>query len=426
MESLAARLIGSRERKITFVATVIATAFIANCFYYYFWSFYGHAAYPYNTFLVNGLFGDFSGSASAWRGGQFNAVGYGMAYFPSTFLFMAPLFNLFEVTAGQWIFAVIILAVILIYTFLNVRTDTIMGSVRDMVIFGLMSYPVHFEIVTGNLEGVLFIFLVLFIYFYAQGKPTLAAVFLAAAASMKLFPAVFLVLFIKDRRWRGFGWCIAFIVIFSIVPLLIFPGGILGPDGIVGFWNRFSKSVGMYSDLMIFSIAGMHYGHSLLNGWEAAMAPFPLNVHAISKPYAVFAGITFLLLAAYVVRVEQVLWRSVAILALSMCLLPYTSTDYKLLDLMIPMYLFLNYRTEHSEGSFDLIVASLFALLMISKTPFYVWGNGWGSMNVILNPLIMVAIIATIVWAGFRRRQADCVSLMVLTGHPQAPVLGDV
>ncbi len=401
-------LVVSREGKIGLVTTVIVVAFLANCCLYYYWTFWAHAAYPHNTFLVNGLFGDYFGSAEAWRHGQFNNVGYGMAYFPGTFLFLAP-FAIFSPTiVSALVFAAFVTSFTLIYTFFNVKTDNVVTSIRDAAIIVLMSYPLLFEITTLNLEGIVFVFVCLFIFLYRRGDWAPAAFCLAAAASMKLFPAVFLVLYVRDRRWRDLAACIALAIALSFLPLLIFDGGFFGPGQLPGYLHRLHESLGMYSALMIFSVSGMHFGHSLLNAWQAVAGPYYPGTSKILWPYMVFAAACFLAAAAYVTFVEKILWRRVAVLTIAMCLLPFTSTDYKLMYFLIPLYLFINHRAEPGEWRLDLTFIIMFSLLLIPKAALYsdLWGDVYGSMNTVINPLVMIAMLATIIWSGFARTKA--------------------
>jgi hypothetical protein len=396
----------TRERKIAFIAAIIVVAFFANWLYYYYWSFFGMAEYPYNSFLPkSGPFGDYYGSASAWRAAGFESVGYGMAYFPSTFLFLQPFSLIANIDVSAWIFVSLVACFTVAYTFLNVRTRDVAASVRDTVIIALMSYPLLFEVSTGNVEGILFAFLCLFMAAYRRREFRVATAFLAAASSMKLFPAVFLVLYIKDRRWREIAWFAAFVAALSLLPLLIFQGGIFAPGGLPAYLDRLHQSLAMYSNLMIIEVPGMHYGHSLLNGVRAALGPYFPDMHVLAKPYLAFAGLTFLLLSLYVIFVENVLWKRVTVLTIAMCLLPYTSTDYKLLELFIPLFLFINDAEVRGEERLETAYLTIFALLLIPKTPFYVWGDGWASMNTILNPLLMIAMLGLIIWGGLKRRR---------------------
>lgn len=74
-------------------------------------------------------------------------------------------------------------------------------------------------------------------------------------------------------------------------------------------------------------------------------------------PYLIFSMAMFGIVTAYITRYETVLWKKVSLLVMCMNLLPYTSTDYKLLHLFIPLFLFINHQ---KEDKWDLVYIVLF------------------------------------------------------------------
>ena len=395
--------IATRDRQIGVLALIVGGAFLANVLFYFYRVKFGGVVYPFNSFLPNGLFGDFFGSYNAWMAGGFATASYGMAYFPSTFLFLQPFLLIPNPLVSAICFSILVVGFTLGYAYRSIRSANTVGSWCNAILISLTSYPLLFEVATGNVEGLLFAFLVFFVYFYRAEKFAIAACFLAAAASMKLFPAVFVVLFVADRRWRELAYFAGFTAFFTLAPLLLFYGGQYGPGGFAGYFERLHQSELAYSNLMIMTIAGMHYGHSLLNGLQAALGPFfPSGAYG-AKLYAFFTVVVFALVSLYVVYVERVFWKRIALLTVAMCILPYTSTDYKLLEIFIPLFLFIN-RTDASRSDpLDRTYLVLFALLLIPKTPLYLWHDGSASLNTVLNPLIMIVIVGLIVVSGLRR-----------------------
>ncbi len=69
-------------------------------------------------------------------------------------------------------------------------------------------------------------------------------------------------------------------------------------------------------------------------------------------------------MAAYLVLVDEVLWRKVTLLVCALNLLPIVSGDYKLLYLFVPLYLFINKEELHRM---DWVYAVLFSLLLIPE-----------------------------------------------------------
>jgi hypothetical protein len=67
--------------------------------------------------------------------------------------------------------------------------------------------------------------------------------------SMKLFPAVFLILLLSDKKYREILYTLLYVFILSLIPLLIFDGGIR--SGLGNYLNNLTASQKMYAELMI-------------------------------------------------------------------------------------------------------------------------------------------------------------------------------
>ena len=67
----------------------------------------------------------------------------------------------------------------------------------------LTSYPLDTLVDRGNTEGVVLMVLACGLIAYRGGYTLLSAVLIGLAASPKLAPALFLVLFLLDRRYKA-------------------------------------------------------------------------------------------------------------------------------------------------------------------------------------------------------------------------------
>ena len=65
-----------------------------------------------------------------------------------------------------------------------------------------LTYPFLFTMDRGNIEILLFISLLFFLYYFLQKKFVLSAIFLSIAIAMKAFPAVFLILYLPEKKYR--------------------------------------------------------------------------------------------------------------------------------------------------------------------------------------------------------------------------------
>ncbi|HTW92111.1 MAG TPA: hypothetical protein VMH22_10430, partial [bacterium] len=135
-----------------------------------------------------------------------------------------------------------------------------------------------------------------------------------------------------------------------------------------------------------------------------------VNMRGIAFIYVATAVVAAILITGYVTFVERELWKRTALLVIAMLLLPPLSTEYKLIHLLIPLFLFVN-STEQSRA--DAIYALLFGLLLIPKD-YYLFPKSISdsgvpdiSIAIFLNPAIMLLMSSLIIAGGLRRwRQA--------------------
>lgn len=389
-----------REVKIKYVTTTITVGFVATVIFFYFRGMWLGMAFPWNTFLPGPVtrFGDYYGVMDEWSRMGFNGVGYGLSYFPSTYLILDVFSHIHPVQFSLFIFLSIFLLLFMFYAYQNLRSNqNTVDTINSVVVCTFMTYPVLFTVHTGNIEAVIFLFLCLFIYLYQSGKFALSSLPLAAIISMKIFPGVFLVLFVADKKYKELLLTLAMIFILSFSSLLIFDGGIR--SGFGNYWGHFQASQKMYFDLMVLGGSGNVFAHSLLNGLRILLlGDFP-PMQKVLLPYMLFTLFIFTLVSLFIIFVERVFWKRVALLVICMCLLPYTSTDYKLLHFFIPLFLFINYKKTAFDKvePFEPLYLILFALLLIPKNYYYLHNDPYTSINNILNPMIMIMLLIMIV-----------------------------
>jgi hypothetical protein len=85
----------------------------------------------------------------------------------------------------------------------------------------LFSYPVYFLLHRGNIDGIVFLFLALSIFFASRPKGTandmLASLFLALACHVKIYPILMIIPLIMVRRWRLFFFFIFWLACFAFL-----------------------------------------------------------------------------------------------------------------------------------------------------------------------------------------------------------------
>lgn len=384
-----------RDGKIKLASLIICIGFFISIFYHYIQTGYYKHSYPLSSFLPTGFFGDFT-LYTSWSQYQFKGIGYAFSYFPGMYLSIDLLnkvfgANLFNAT----IFIISFFTIFLfIFAYKNVKTKSVLDSCKNAFILSVMTYPFLFTIQTANPEIITFLFVSFFFIFYKSNR-LLSITSLAYATSMKLFPGILIFLLLIEKRYKDLILTCLFTFLFLIMPLVIFDGGF--NTGINNYFSRLTASQKMYSDLMITGGSGNHYGHSLLNGLRALFATSFPPMEQVILPYTIFIIIMTILIIIYLRFFEKIFWKKVACLIMTMNLFPYTSTDYKLLYIFIPLFLFINYPKKEKS---DTIFTILFSSLLISKDYLYVYNNPLLSFNVFGNAAIMLVILLIIIVMG--------------------------
>ena len=390
----------NRDEKIRISVAMLSIGFAFIVVYYYWMGMFLEKGFPFNTFLNGPInrFGDFYGPFSNWAISQFREINYGLVYFPSTYLVLDALAWVSEgnpYTAFA-IFETCFCVFIVLYIYKNTKIDQSgLLSVQNIIAFTVMSYPFLFTFATGNLEAIIFSLLAIFLLYYQKGDFYRSAIPLGLAISMKAIPGLFLILLIAEKKYKATLLVFLVIIIASIIPLLIFDGGF--NTGITDYLYRLTASQDMYFDLMVNGGSGNAFGHSILNALRMLMPTFP-PIKSITTPYLGFVLIVLVGITFYILKFESVLWKRAMIITSAICLLPLTSTDYKLMHFLIPLFLLINHNDLPSEIKKNRIFLMLITLILIPKHYFYFYDSPFNNINNILNTLLMIVIPVMIIF----------------------------
>lgn len=389
----------SREEKLKYFAIILIAGFGFSVFYHYIINRYVGLGYPWNTFLFMPVdhFNDF-----------YNIVIKGTAetiYFPIARLVIVP-FQMFRShVLAMIVYMLLVFIPIVYYNWINLKCVKWIDSITYTFVFTFLAYPVLFLIDRANFESFVYLSLCLFIILYKQGKILLSCIPLAFAISLKLFPAVFVILLIADKKYKETFFVLAFVVLLSFTALMLLPGTMTeNLTALFGNQQKYNKDYAV-------GFGGFDFGNSLFGIFKAVFIFLQLSdyIHSILLVYILLAFLGFLFLAAYIIFIEKVFWKKVTLLVIAMCILPHVSGDYKLIHLLIPIFLFINlkeggrnlYLNIHSmKFRLDLLYTLLFAILLIPKN-YRLFFNVYD--GVILDPLIMVMIVFLIIYSGLSR-----------------------
>ncbi len=349
---------------------------------------------PFDSFLPSMAFGDFRGTWFNWNSnGGLGGVNLGASYFPAMYL----LLQLLQLISGSESSAVNILLIsylvsisIIVIYFLRKRglPTSLMGLTLIFV-----SYPNLIAIVTGNFEMNVFVLLLLAAVATHYEKWGFFALCIGTATSFKLIPGIFalaaFVLIPTRLALRVLINSTKVCFLMTLTAIFLLPGGIIdkGFDRINVLISSTIESQRLYTDLMVRSVAGLHYGHSLLNGIHAVFGMSILSSDIWVLVFF-FVGIVWSILAIWFMRSFHPNPSLVfGFLGCSGCLFVPTSTDYKLLYLLPAVILFMN-ETAHSKSSKFLIF--LLVVTIAPKPYFYIGSDPFTNANVWLNPLLML------------------------------------
>jgi hypothetical protein len=364
--------------------------------------------YPESTFLFIPWekFGDFYRPYDSLKNPEkYKDQPYVFNHFPFAYLYLG-LFTLMPAKWGLILWMAPSLLAFLAVCFYYLKGNGHFDTWRNVAVFSLLSYPLIFAVDRANNELLVFLLVQAFLLAFAKGRYTLSTLPLAVAVAFKPFPAIFLGLFILQKRYKEVVWVV---LMSAALTLLAIPA--------ISHWFAYDptvlrKSWPQYTQLYIVGDGGLAFGNSLWGALKLFLMHLKektcsreiLYAQVISgamKPYQYTVGVLFLGFCFYLWRWERKLWKQVAVLAFAMDIFPFVSGDYKLLYVYAPLFLFVNRR---SFERLDVVYAVLFALLLIPKN--YYRFNWDVNLGVVLNPAIMLTFSCLIIGTGlWARRQ---------------------
>ena len=210
------------------------------------------------------------------------------------------------------------------------------ASALLFVSFALLSFPFWFELHQGNIEAVVWIFTSLGLCAFWSGRSWYAAILLGCAVAMKLFPIIFLALFLPKRMYRQFVSAVAVAGIATLASLWI-----LCPD--IGYsWHATLVAMNALQSYLLSSRSiSMGFDHGMLSLIKICL-PVALPAAALQATIRVYLILTaFAGLALYALRIRHLpLANQMICLSVASVLFPPVSFDYTLLHLCTPLALY--------------------------------------------------------------------------------------
>lgn len=252
-----------------------------------------------------------------------------------------PMFNLCAI----YLIVEFLLFVFAVKRYLKKSNDTKLLIV--IILFTLSSCFAFGVIQCANIAFLVVILLLFAIDFKESNskvKRELAMILIAISAAIKIYPAVFGILYLAERRYKEAGRLILYGILFFFVPF-IFTGGIEGFNTFLEnqievqkVWGELSPN-GIYNNLIIFG----------------------LNEKISEIMIYILGGLSFIM-----VFVCKDNWKKLFMLCFIMVMCPMWSGAYTPAFFTIP-FLYLLSQAEYIENKFDFFYIALFSLLFTSS-----------------------------------------------------------
>lgn len=390
----------TKEQLLAKISTIIIMGISFSAMYHYWKVFYQQMSYPYSTFLFipADRFNDFYV--------LYNIDKYLNPYFGNMASAQYPLLNVMAYLFSQFqrdisylVFVIIALIPIVVIVQKYCKNNDNNYDVLNVFALTLLTYPMLFVLDRGNYEVLLLMFLMCFVYLYKKKKYTIASISLSIGIAMKMFPVVFLVLFLKQRKYKYIGIVIITSLLLTLLPMCIFKGGFINNLLYIVDGNNFGSLSTYLGNNQTVQRGVSLFTFIKIGIIQLNMLDFVDFVKLLSI-YKYTVTIMFVLLVLYIWKYEDEMWKIVTLLVFSMLMFPHISADYKLIHILIPILLFISKETKNRS---DLFYAVLFAILLIPKDYYYfkniVSDSSTNdiSIAVVLNIFIMFVITLTII-----------------------------
>ncbi len=396
-------------KKLSLCSAIVLGFFIVSLFFHYIQGIYLGASYPFSTYLFfpGDALGDFHGLCEMLaRFDPFHTTynGFGNNYPPFTYLSIAPFTAMGFQTGVIVYFAVSFVGFLLfmwtIFRSAGPLTDT---GLLNFLILGALTYPLHFSLDRSNVENLCFLFTAAFLVTWRSKRETLAAVLLGTAAAIKVIPALFAVIFLRERRFRPI-LIAAFVALgCTALAMVLFH---VSPAELLSIYRASAPS---FQEFALHPFSPVQHSVSLLaalRAWTVLVTPEkginPAWIASTVSTYGNLSPVLFFLIigAAFTPWTET--WEKLLLVVAATLLVPPISFDYKLLHLFIPFALFIaNDKSTKRDRTYTI----LFALLFSAKGFWVIYADV--TISVIVNAVALSLMSAMIIKTAAGRRRAS-------------------
>lgn len=359
----------------------------------YFGSYLNNDVYPYNTFLFapSDRFNDLFNMINICLHNSPYITNYAFAsnYFPlaNTFFFLLSFIKnkmlLIAIFSGG---AIYMYGTIIYKIFRKVWRIYFL----DILIIFLFSYPIFFNVDRMNLEIYNFLLCLLWFYFKNTGKSWLAILFLSISISLKLYTGVFVVLYLKEKKYKEIIIVLLISILLSILSLVTFEGGFVANinamlTALKNFTAAYSGSSGLGHNLSLFGLIKIFF-YMIIGLLHISKETYSIN--SILPYYTIFSFLVFGGVVYIILTKRLQTWINLFMLTAVIILLPHVSFDYKLIFIYLPLISFLK---ETAKNKYDNVFTIGFAILLIPHNYLYIHKDI--SIAVIIYPVTIIIML---------------------------------
>jgi Glycosyltransferase family 87 len=379
--------------EVLWLMLLMFVGFSVAVFSHYLMGFYLGQPYPYNTFLSNPLyrFSDLyqtwltTGNPSPYLG---SSATFPSSYLPFTHLILKPLTWLPYFLALP-LFLVSTAAAILWLLAAQLREVALPLRLVTASVIGLLNYPVLLMLDRGNVESLILLLVAGSALNARRGAWKWSAVLIGAAAAMKGYPLLFVLVLVGARRYRDAAVAVVTAAGLTLVSFMTFSGGLLENA------RALIHSLGTVFAINAGEI-GVQHGSSL-SGLASAVAHTAPAMSWLPETVAPISLAVLLVGAIGVASGRLALWQSFAVVAGLTVLVPSVSFDYRLVLLMVPLVVLL----REPGGSLRRPSLLLIGLLFVPKGLPILYGGV--SLGVVVNPLLLLLLVLGLTSAAVHR-----------------------
>lgn len=266
------------------------------------------------------------------------------------------------------------------------------SSMLFLLVF-LMSPAYIFMIERGNLVIFSLLFLMVYLYYYDSEQAVLreiSLISLALAFSFKLYPVVFGLLLLKDKRFKEAIRTAIYGSVFFVVPF-VFMGGLSGIGKMI-------ENITSISNRTLVNNNGFGYGYKV-NIENFSSAFFECMGWKGNIDLGVVLTVISLLVMLFIVLFSKQRWQRILGCSLMCVLIPGFSWMYNVLYLLLPLVYFMK---ENSQVTRRNVICTILFALIFSPLPYgYIADSLPGANKISISTLTVFISLLAIMGISF-------------------------